>query len=1680
MYSRGGRAISLNIISSLRYFLSIFILALSLGLCLIVFQTAQAFTAADLTVINTVHASYINPLTGKRIHAYSNTVSITLLAVANIRLQRNIQRTVTAGQQLQLSHKLINLGNIVDDYSLSLTANAENDANLQALALYHDINANGKLDANEVKVSQLKRIAPEQVVHLLVVGTVPQHVSEGMLITLKLSARSLKGRQLGTKFAINIDSLEVGNSNNRSENRALKKSENKVESFIFEQNLAIIKQVSTDTAMMGDVLHYSITISNQTGGSLNKLQLHDVFPHGLKLLPETTRLDGKKYDNITYKKASEIIFDLGFLDKKQQLRLSYSARITATQVANKLVNKAYLTAINKQSQKIKSKTTHAEVNIKGIDVLSDKGTIFGKIAFDSRCGYQTSRYNNLLAIGGVKLYLENGRYAITDAAGDYTFTDLVAEQHVVKVDTLTLDKNLRLKLSDNRQLNDPRSYIINLKQSRFSRADFIVDCINGVKLSHKILAIIKKGNASLSDTDHLKPRSVKSTLKQSTAMLIDKEKMPTTQQIVKTITNKQAKKGLWLWPKDDLSVDGRFMAVVRSDVKKPILIVNGKIISEEKLGEQIGNRIARGQVLAWYGVKLKSGKNNIEIKGVDGRGKMLSLLKGVFKQPSRGVKIRITSLKKVLVADGGKSILPLKITILDHQGYPAMGDYFLTVAANEGSWVESDLQNITPGHQIKIINGEGIIHLRSSHQTGKIKISVKADHLKGETEIAQIAHLRPLFVTGYLSLTAGTEGTGNSRAKIFMQGRVLEDTHFTLSFDSDKQYDFEHSAFKKEVEESFYPLLGATNQQGKKARSRNKLFIKLEQDQHNILYGDYQTESFSNNDLARVRRSLTGIRANTKLGSKTKLQAHIAEQQDSSVVEEFRGNGTALNYQLKNKGFIENSEIIELIIRDKNNRGIVRYSENLKSMTDYSLDPVTGYLSFHRVIPSFDNNLNPVFIRISYNQQSEGKKHLVAGANIEHQLSEEITLGGNVNLDQQSDKGSQLGGAYLQYDAKDGSQFGVSIARMLDNKTQATGNAYQIKANKTWSKESITDLTLARADKDFRNPTGGILADRQEIKLTHTQVINKSSNLKAEVLQSKVLTTKKEQQSIGVKIQKRDGKWLLEGGVRHIRQQEKGTKKQLNTVLASAKRSMQILGKPVRLGASYEQDVTNAKNHHASLSADIAVTKDTSLYARYEAGKGLLESLDHISTQTSNTLTIGAKNKLSPRLEAYSEYRAKVLADNNSAESASGLRGVITLQKGLTLAPTVEVVKVIEGNGLNDSLSASVKIQDTRALDNKKYLRLETRQSNNSDYYALDGNYIKRLDDVWSAFVGEELRVTETKDKDINGSHTLTLGLAQRQRDNGKHNSTYLYQWKEQHSVEGTGNRSAHILSTQQHYKLTEDATISGRAAGKWQTTKLDHKNYQTDTLLMDAKASYDINHNMDIFAHAGIIGSEQFGEQQYSAGVGANLNLYRNLRLGVAYNSKGFKDNDLDPDQQNKDGLFLNLTLKADEDMFNWLAWKQKKQQLDKSIPIPTPKATISYRRPEVKKKKAPAPRHYMEKVLSGNSYFALGSAQLSSSGRQAIDLLAQELKRSGLRSMDILVEGHTDNVGSEINNKLLSEHRAESVAIYLSQLGLDLMEMDIEGKGETQPIANNKTLAGRARNRRVNILISGISDRY
>nr|WP_315212367.1 OmpA family protein [uncultured Duganella sp.] len=119
-------------------------------------------------------------------------------------------------------------------------------------------------------------------------------------------------------------------------------------------------------------------------------------------------------------------------------------------------------------------------------------------------------------------------------------------------------------------------------------------------------------------------------------------------------------------------------------------------------------------------------------------------------------------------------------------------------------------------------------------------------------------------------------------------------------------------------------------------------------------------------------------------------------------------------------------------------------------------------------------------------------------------------------------------------------------------------------------------------------------------------------------------------------------------------------------------------------------------------------------------------------------------------------------------------------------------------------------------------------------------------------------------------------------------------------------------------------------------------------------------------------------------------------------------------------------------------------------------------------------APQPTSEKVsFAAETLFDFDKSAVKPAGKAALDDLLLKLK--GMNTEVVVTVGHTDSVGSNEYNQKLSLRRAEAVKAYLVGTGMDATRVYTEGKGETQPLADNATAEGRAKNRRVTVEVVG-----
>jgi OOP family OmpA-OmpF porin len=136
------------------------------------------------------------------------------------------------------------------------------------------------------------------------------------------------------------------------------------------------------------------------------------------------------------------------------------------------------------------------------------------------------------------------------------------------------------------------------------------------------------------------------------------------------------------------------------------------------------------------------------------------------------------------------------------------------------------------------------------------------------------------------------------------------------------------------------------------------------------------------------------------------------------------------------------------------------------------------------------------------------------------------------------------------------------------------------------------------------------------------------------------------------------------------------------------------------------------------------------------------------------------------------------------------------------------------------------------------------------------------------------------------------------------------------------------------------------------------------------------------------------------------------------------------------------------------------QKEEVKPPPPPPPPKA-------------APAPPPMKEKIVLRGVNFDFDKATIRPDAKVILDEAAAILKRNP--DTKVNVDGYTDNIGTKEYNQGLSERRAASVADYLGQAGVNRSNLIPRGFGLTNPVADNKTKEGRAKNRRVELLVLG-----
>jgi hypothetical protein len=436
-------------------------------------------------------------------------------------------------------------------------------------------------------------------------------------------------------------------------------------------------------------------------------------------------------------------------------------------------------------------------------------------------------------------------------------------------------------------------------------------------------------------------------------------------------------------------------------------------------------------------------------------GKPVAVLDGMYAGNANIGRIHVKIRNAGVPADG-VSELTVDVTVFDLRDEPMNTPVLLTIenkggrlqllgsASDEFGPSRKDADRLVPGTQLRVDNGTATFMLIAPSTPQDVALRVTGGNSQASGVIPFGLDLREMIASGLVegSLRLSKQSSGSTispvrvddgfeqeitrfsrsnvgsngkttetgvRAAFFLKGKISGDALLTMGFDSDKET---RARLLRDLKpEEFYPVYGDASIKGFEARSSDRLYVRIDKARSFVMYGDYNTaDGFSqsagsgvvagNNmrQLATYNRTLTGVKSHAENATGF-VNAFAAYDTLKNVTEEQRTNGTSGPFAVNNRSAVENSEKIEILVRDRNNLANILSVISLARLNDYLFEPFSGRILLNRPIPSQDSNSNPMSLRISYEVDQGGERFLLAGVDGQLNLGKNAVIGATIVQD---------------------------------------------------------------------------------------------------------------------------------------------------------------------------------------------------------------------------------------------------------------------------------------------------------------------------------------------------------------------------------------------------------------------------------------------------------------------------------------------------------------------------------------------------------------------------------------------------------------------------------------------------------------------------------------------------------
>ena len=742
--------------------------------------------------------------------------------------------------------------------------------------------------------------------------------------------------------------------------------------------VTLVKTVSRPTALPGDAVFYTVTVTNpDTLGPKRGVVVVDSPSSMLRLRADTVKIDGIAAPGAVQPSADgrTLTLLLGDVPAGDTRTITYAMNVRADAPAGQAINK--VTATDSQGL---ITSAGATLRIDRNDIAA-RITLIGRIT-DGGCSAAADHYG----IPGVRVLLEDGSFAITDADGRYHFEGVTPGTHVVQVQPATLPAGGVFTdcTRSARSAGSATSRFVMGQGGMLITADFSADLPAGANPRPKPIAgkapQIAAGGGKGSD--------------------------PAAATVADVDTGRAAAGADTDWlalgdgPTDFIfpSIDHNprvpaIRVVVRHRAGQTIdLLINGK--PADKLSFD-GMRTAPSggyAVSIWRGIPLNGEQTDLTAIVRGSGGAELAKLTRKVLYAATPARIELLNAGSRLIADGRtRPVLALRIT--DHNGRPVhaglSGEFGLSAPYESAEAIDamqqrqlSGMGRQSPRWTVKGDDGIAYVELAPTMVSGKLHMEFNLNdgqqRRRQTLDAWMVPGDQPWTLVGLVEGSIGSRSVADNmdrtgqldsdlgdhaRTAFYVKGRVLGKFLLTASYDSAKQRD--DQVLRGVIDpRAYYTVFADGSDRRFDAASREKIYVRIETGIFYAIYGDIDT-GFDQTQLARYQRAATGFKGELNTGG-VHVQGYAAQIASTHRRDEYQGGGISGPYRLSDRAIIAGSEIVSIEVRDRFRSEVIVARRPLTRFVDYDIDLLAGTISFKEPILSRDADLNPQFIVIDY------------------------------------------------------------------------------------------------------------------------------------------------------------------------------------------------------------------------------------------------------------------------------------------------------------------------------------------------------------------------------------------------------------------------------------------------------------------------------------------------------------------------------------------------------------------------------------------------------------------------------------------------------------------------------------------------------------------------------------------